>query len=111
MLVHKFVGHPPRDARRGDVQLIRKTLQLVIGERDGLRAEGIGLDNVRAGFEIGAVYFGYNVRARQVEQVVVALLVLRPVFEAIASIGGFVQLVPLQRRSHRAVNDDDALAK
>jgi hypothetical protein len=55
--------------------------------------------------------FGDDLWLRQAEQVVVAFQVLHPILEPLAAVGGFVELVALQRRAHRAVNDDDALAE
>src|SRR5262249_10076616 len=62
--------------------------------------------DVSAGFEVGAVDFGHNIGTRQIEEVVIPLQLLRPVFKPVAAIGGFFQVVSPQRRSHRPVNDD-----
>ena len=47
----------------------------------------------------------------QREQVVVALQVARPVREPLAAVAGLGRTVPLDRRAHRAVDDQDPLAQ
>ena len=47
----------------------------------------------------------------QTEQVVVALDVAGPVLETLPAVGRLVQLQKLDLRAHRAVEDDDALAR
>ncbi len=50
-----------------------------------------------------------DVGPRQHQQVVVALQVARVILEALAAEVGLGQLVPLDHRAHRAVEDEDAL--
>jgi hypothetical protein len=52
-----------------------------------------------------------DLRLRQVEQVVVALQIARPVLEPLAAVAGLVRSVPLDRRAHRAVDHHDPLAQ
>ena len=52
-----------------------------------------------------------HVRAREHEQVVVALQVARVVGEALAAEVGLGEPVPLDHRAHRAVEHEDALAQ
>src|SRR5882724_5078522 len=49
-----------------------------------------------------------DLRLRQHEQVVVALDVTRPVAETLAAILGFLELVLLDHRAHRTVENQDA---
>ena len=50
-----LVGGLPRQPRGGDVQLVDDRLEPVVGLRDGLAAEAVGLDDVGARLEILAV--------------------------------------------------------
>ena len=92
-------------------EFVGEGFHAVIRERDGLRVEGVGLDDVRAGFEVLAVDFLDDGGLGDVEQVVEALEVLVPVGEARAAIIRLLQLVTLDHRAHRAVNDDDAFTE
>jgi len=56
------------------------------GEADPAGVEAVGLDYVRADVEKGVVDVGNGVRQGQVQQVVIALHVLRPVGEARAAV-------------------------
>ena len=74
-------------------------------------AEGIGLDDVRAGFEITPVNFVDHVRFGEEKDLETSLEVFSfPILEAITAITGFGQLVLLDHRPHRAIEHDDALA-
>jgi hypothetical protein len=55
------------------------------------------------------VDLAHDAGLREREQVVVALEVARMVLEARAAIAGFVELVALDHRAHRAVEHEDAL--
>ena len=59
------------------VELRDKRLGAVVRLRDRGRVEGVGLDDVRAGLEIGAVDARDDLRLRQRQQVVVALEIAR----------------------------------
>ena len=49
------VGRVAREPRRRDVQLVDDRLEAVVGLRDRRRVEGVGLDDVGAGLEVGVV--------------------------------------------------------
>ena len=80
--VGAFAGKPGS----GKVDLAHPALQLVVGLRDARRVEGVGLDDVGAGFEKGVVDRAHDLGLGQREQVVVALEVARVPAEA-ASLG------------------------
>src|SRR5204862_3333631 len=69
--------------------------------------EGVGLDDVGAGAQVGFVDRLDDLGPRQLEQVAVALEALRMVLEALAAVVGLAELVALDHRAHRAVEDDD----
>ena len=49
------VGRVAGELRRGDIQLVGDRFEPIVGLRDRLRIEGVGLEDVGAGFEIGVV--------------------------------------------------------
>ena len=105
------VGLGARERRGGDVQLVGEVLQAVVGERDALRVEGVGLEEVGARLEVGAVHPADDLRLGDRQQVVVALLVVGVVGEPLPAVVGLGQAVPLDHRAHRPVEDEDALAQ
>ena len=102
-----FRGGRLRNARALDVQLVRHVLEQVVGLGDRRAAERIGLDDVGAGREILAVDLVDDVRTGEDQQVVVALEVLRVVPEPFAAEVRLRELVTLDHRPHRAVEDQD----
>ena len=94
--------------RGGDVELVGELLHLVVGQRDDLRVEGVRLDDVGAGLEVLEVDGADDVRLGQRQQVVVALHVGVPVGETLPAVPRLVRPVPLDRRSHGPVQDQDA---
>jgi len=79
----------------------------IVGLADAVGVEGIGRKDFRAGFDEPFANSADDVRLRDVEEVVVALLVLQQV-EARA-IGFCRQLLGLDSRSVGPVLDQDAL--
>ena len=71
------IGRLARELGRGDVHLIGDVLEPVIGLADGLGVEGVGLDDVGAGFEIGIMDLADDLRLGQHQQIVVALEIAR----------------------------------
>ena len=65
--VEILVGDLAREFGGGEVQLVGAVFQFVVGERDAGAAEGVGLDDVGAGFEVRAVDVLDDVGARDVE--------------------------------------------
>src|SRR5690606_15337150 len=66
------------------VQFTSQCLQLVVCLGDRCRVEGVGLDDIRPGLQIGPVNVTDNTRLGQGQQVVVAPQVLGAVLEALA---------------------------
>ena len=104
-----LVDRLARQARAFDVQLVGKRLEGVVGLRDGGAREGVRLDDVGAGGQILAVNGADDVRPRQDEDVAVPAQVLGVVLEALAAEVGLGQLVALDHRAHRAVEEEHAL--
>ena len=86
-------------ARAADLARLR--LQTVLAEHVADRAEGVRLDHVGAGFEVGLVHRADRVGTRQ-DEVLVAALQLR------AAEVGRGQRTGLQHRPHRAVEHEHA---
>ncbi len=98
-----------REARPLEVQLVGERLERIVRLHDGRAAEGIRLDDVRAGREILIVDLGDDVGACENQQVVVPLHVLRMIAEPIAAEVLLGQRVALDHRTHRAVEHQDSL--
>ncbi len=112
-----------RELRAFDVQFVRQVLELVVGLAEPGRVERVGLDQIRAGLQVGHVDVADDVRPGQRQQVVVALEVMpatsavrvRMVVRAVAAIGearaaiaGLVESMLLQHRAHRTIEHEDA---
>src|SRR5262249_46348117 len=64
--------------------------------------------DVRPRLKVLTVDFLNNRGTGQIEKVVEAFKILRPAFESLATKRGFVQLIGLDHRSHRTVQEYDA---
>ena len=102
------VGRLACQARRRHVHLVAERLHVVVGHRDLLRVEGVGLDQIGARLEIGAVDVTNQIGLGQHQQVVVALQIVRPVGKPLAAIVGLAELVALNHGAHGAVEHEDA---
>src|SRR6185295_13856951 len=85
--------------------------QAVVGLGEGVGRERIRLDDVGPGVEVRAVDGEHDVRPGQVQQLVVTAYVGRVVSEALPAEVGLFERVALDERAHRAVEDQDPLAK
>ena len=99
------------DLDRRGVQLADEVRHRVVFHRDGRAVEGVGLEDVGAGVEVGAVDVADDGRLRDDQEVVVALELAGVVLEAVAAVVLFLQLELLDHGAHRAVEVDDALAQ
>ena len=99
------------DLDRLGVQLADEVRHRVVFHRDGRAVEGVGLEDVGAGVEVGAVDVADDGRLRDDEQVVIALQLAGVVLEAVAAVVLLLQLQLLDHGAHRAVEVDDALAQ
>jgi len=89
----------------------RFTMKKEIVKSDGGAAEGIRLDDVRAGFEITPVDFVDEIGFREEKDLEAALEVFAlPILEPVAAVTSLAQLVLLNHRAHGPVERDDALA-
>ncbi len=98
-----------RDPGRRHIHLMDQVLHVIVGLRNPGGAESIGLDDVRAGGQVLFVDLLDHLWLRQNQQLVVALDVVREIPETVAPISRLVQLVALDHRAHRAVEDQNAL--
>ncbi len=104
------IGGFPGESGRGHVDLADDGLEAVVGLGDRGRGEGVRLDDVRAGLEIGVVDRSDDVGPGQREEVVVPAQVARMTGETFAAEVGLGQPVALDHRAHRAVHDEDPLS-
>ena len=104
-----LVGGLFRQLRRLDVQLIDERLERVIGLRDCGSAERVRLDDVCASREILLMDVENDIGARQHEHIVVAAQLFSMRFETLAAEVLFRQLVALDHRPHRAIENQNAL--
>ena len=111
LLRHHPVAGLARAAGARHVQLMGDLghAVVVLGNRRG--GKGVGLDDVRAGEQVVLVDLPDGVGLGQHQKVVVALQVLRPVGEPLASEVRFLQLQVLDLRPHGTVDDDDPFSR
>ncbi len=107
----RLVGSLTRQPGGGEVELRHQEFHVVIRHRNRGGVEAVGFQNIRARRQILGVDFLDDVRLCQAQQVVVAFQVVREVGKARAAIVGFVELVRLDHRPHRAVKHEDTLGK
>ena len=81
----------------------------IIGHADFGRAEGVGFDHIRARLKISGMNCADNVGARDRQQVVISLLIMRQI--KVTAIIGFRQFVPLNRGAIAAVKYQDLLRR
>ncbi|MCY1351327.1 hypothetical protein D9M69_375900 [compost metagenome] len=103
------IGHFTGQTRAFDVQFVHQLFHAVVGLGHAGGVEGVGLEDVRTGVQVGLLDGLDHVRAGQQQQVVVAFYVAWPVGEAGTAVVLFLQLVALDHGAHAAVEDQDAL--
>ena len=96
------VGGLPRQFRCPPVQLERIAAQPVFRQHDGRAAERIRLDDVRSGFQVGAVNSQHHVRPRANEVLVAAI-------ERSSAKISRAQVPLLQHRAHGPVEHENPL--
>ncbi len=104
-------GGPAGHGDRGAIEFGDDWLEAIVGLGDRRGIEGVGLDQVRPGVEIGAVDLFDEVGAREAEQIVVALQVVGMGAQAFAAKVRLLQAEGLDHRAHRAIQDGDALGE
>ena len=90
------------------VQVVDQRFRAVVGLRDSLGVERIGLDDVAARCQIGLVDVPNQLRLREDQQVVVAEHSPRVVAQTLPAKGVFAQALALDEGSHGAVEHQDA---
>ena len=93
------------------VEFVHHFLHAVIGLGDRSRGKGVGLQNVRAGHRIGEVNVLDRLRLGEGEKIVVALEMAFAAVEAGAAEMRLLEGEVLNLRPHRAVENEDALAR
>ena len=77
--------------RSGKRHLAGYTLKMIIGLRDALRRERVGLDDIGSGLEITPMDIEQHIRTCEVQHVVVAFQLPRGILEPVAAEVGFAQ--------------------
>ena len=103
------VGGGARQSGGRDVEVADdRVVEPVVGLGDPGGGEGVGRDDVRAGVQVGRVHGPDRVGLRQRQEIVVAAQVAGMLAEAVAPVARLIELVRLEHRAHRAVEDEDA---
>ena len=105
----EFIASLARQFCPGFVEFVVERFHAVRFQRGRVRAEGVGLDDVRARRQIFAMDGLDDFRLGDHQQVVVAFEVAMPIGKTCAAIVGLGQLVALHHGAHRAIEDEDAL--
>jgi len=112
MVSMRMRSAPPSSQTRGlPVDLVGQVFHVVVGQGDGVGVEGVGLDDVRAGGQVGLVDAADDVRLGEDEEVVVALQLAGMVLEARPPVVRLVELMGLDHGAHGPVQDEDALGQ
>ena len=93
------------------VHLDRQVFHAEVYHRDAVSVEGVGLDDVRARFQIRPVNVLNHIGPDQHQGLVVVLEVNGMVLEALRPVVLLLELVALDHRPHRPVEDQDALTE
>ncbi len=96
--------------RACEVEVGDAALKAIIGHGDGIGVEGIGFDDVGAGFKVAAVDLFDDVRLSEVQRVVVEAQIARVIREFLAAVIGFDEIARLDHGAHGAIEHQDALA-
>src|SRR5262249_14523355 len=94
-------GAGASDLRRREVDLAGELLGAVVALADGVGVEGVGGQEVGAGVDVLVADLGHDLGPRQVQEIVVALLVVREL--ATVAETGLVQPIGLDGGAVRAV--------
>ena len=102
------VGGVAREFGRGEVQLADPVFEAEVGQGQGGGAEGVGLDDVGPGLQIGRVDPPDRVPLREDEDVDAVLQILRVVAESLTPEAVLVEPEGVDHGSHGAVEDGNA---
>ena len=103
-----YVRGLARDARGGDVDLVRQVREPIVFLRNRRCPEGIRLDDVGAGQQVLIVDVTHKIGSRQHQQIVVAAQVDRMIGETLSAKLSLGQPEALDHRPHRAVEQQNA---
>ena len=95
----------------GQIQLVGQRLHPVVGQGNARGVEGVCLDDVRPGLEIGPVDGTDQLRPGNTQQIVMTLEITIPVGKALAAEISLLEGVLLNHSTHRAIENDDALGQ
>ena len=98
---------PPRAGRRSEVDRPHMASQTVVGQRDAVGVEGVGREHLRAGLKVAPVDGHDGLGLGEREKVVAALQIMGMIGQLGAAISRLVQAELLDRRSHRAIQQED----
>src|SRR6185369_12471467 len=101
------IGAGAGDLGCGDVDLARHAGDAVVGLADGVGVEGVGGKQIGAGLDVVGADLAHDLGAREVEQVVVALLVVLE--RAAAAVARLIEAIGLDGGAVGAVLDQDAV--
>ena len=104
-----LAGRLARDARAGDVHVVDRVVEPVVGLPDRRGRERVRRRDVGARREVRVVHLAHDLRLRQVEQVRVVLDVARVAGEALAAEVGLGEAAALQQHAPGAVEHEDPL--
>ena len=96
-----------REARPLQVHLVGQVLEAEVRLRNARRGEGVGGDDVRAGFEVLAVDLGHELGLREAQDVAVVAQRLGVVAEPMAAEVLVAEALVLEHDAHRSVEDHD----
>ena len=105
------VGGLPREPGAFEAHLGGKLLQVVVSLPDAGRREGVRGRDVGARVEVGVVELGDDLRVREVQEVGVALDVLRVLAESLAAVLRFREPASVDEDAPRTVEHEDALGE
>jgi len=102
------VGSLPFDPFRRRIELADQRAEPIVGLRRPIRVEGVRADHIGTGFQESAVDCGNVQPLGDRQQVVFALVRLRPIGKALAAKVPLIEMQGLDARAHRAVQNRDA---
>ncbi len=105
----KFIRRLPGDFCARDIQLMNVIFEAVIERGDPIRVERVGLNDIRARFEILPLNRLHYARLRNIQHVEVSPQVARVLQKLRAAKRRFFKLLRLDHRPHGAVQNDDPL--
>ena len=105
----KFRAEPLGDFRGLEVDLIHEALQGIVGLRDGVRVESVGLNDIAPNLEKGVVNLPDNFRLGEGKEIVVSLQIARVIPEPIPAKIRLFEIVALNHGARGAVQHHDSL--